>query len=60
MSPRPIMRSVLAGLLACAATSALALSGSGDSAAGSLDTVLPDAGTLVAPATGATSGETIT
>jgi hypothetical protein len=47
------------GLLALAAAPIFALSGSGDSAPGNLDTVAPDPGSATVPPTGIVTGEAI-
>jgi hypothetical protein len=59
MHPPAFSRSALAGLCLAAASSAFALSGSGDSAAGSLDTVAPTPGTATVPSSGIITGTAI-
>jgi len=54
-----LLRAAAAGLFALAAAPIFALSGSGDSAAGSLDTVAPTPGTATIPPTGITTGQSI-
>lgn len=54
-----LLRAGALGFFALAAAPILALSGSGDSAAGSLDTVAPTAGTATVPPTGIITGESI-
>ena len=52
MYPPLILRGALASILTLACAPAFALSGSGDSAVGSLDTVAPTPGTATIPPTG--------
>ncbi|MDX2176306.1 MAG: hypothetical protein SF028_07525 [Candidatus Sumerlaeia bacterium] len=59
MYPTGILRGALASILTLACASAFALSGSGDSAVGSLDTVAPTPGTATVPPTGIITGEAI-
>ncbi|MBI1291642.1 hypothetical protein GC173_10430 [bacterium] len=54
-----LLRAVAIGLFALAAAPIFALSGSGDSAAGSLDTVAPTPGTATVPPSGVITGESI-
>lgn len=54
-----LLRAAGIGLFAFATAPLFALSGSGDSAAGSLDTVAPTPGTATVPANGIISGESI-
>ena len=54
-----ILRGALASILTLACALAFALSGSGDSAAGSLDTVAPTPGTATVPPSGIITGTAI-
>jgi hypothetical protein len=54
-----LLRAGALGLFALAAAPIFALSGSGDSAAGSLDTVAPTPGTATVPPSGIITGESI-
>lgn len=54
-----MLRAGVVGLFALAAAPLFALSGSADSAAGSLDTVAPTPGTATVPAAGVITGEAI-
>ena len=59
MNRPQLVRGVLAGIFFCATAPGWALSGAGDSAPGSIDTVAPVPGTATIPANGGMSGETI-
>lgn len=57
--PAPMIRGAFASILTLACASAFALSGSGDSAAGSLDTIAPTPGAAAPPPTGIITGSSI-